>query len=158
MHLQSDDEIMGPVGRETSLSEPASAGCECYGLNDPSVMQDVQANDIVEVKVCPVEQQSISQDLRLPLTYEHAAKAPTRKVPSIAVVVPPVPDAWKDVPRIDQLDEDVTSLAVRELDKSKGSKMSSRGRPRGSRNRKSLRRERRLATLAKTRSLDPDGL
>lgn len=85
---------------------------------------------------------------------ELVVKAPTPQKTKILIIVPPVPDSWKrgDIPCIDALDDDTDMTTVVIERKSGAPRQRPRGRPRGSRNLKTLRRERRMATLAKAHS------
>ncbi|KAK5086213.1 hypothetical protein LTR70_007458 [Exophiala xenobiotica] len=67
-----------------------------------------------------------------------------KKQPGLVIDVPPVPASWSNIPCMETMEADGASQP-------KSSKPLPRGRPPGSRNRRTLRRERRLATLAKTR-------
>jgi len=140
--------------QETSYSAPDLADSDHNHHDGPtSVLENLngEANSTGREDMC--------RNFEMALTLGHTEETSPRKLRSIAIIVPPVPDAWKDVPVVDVLDENIgTAPATSELSKQKAVWRSSRGRPRGSRNRKSVRRERRLATLAKTRSSCTSGL
>lgn len=80
----------------------------------------------------------------------NVGKTRSRSTMSVIVNVPPVPDSWRDIP-VMELEEEGPTVPVPEghAAKQDTSTPSRRGRPRGSRNRATLRRERRLVTLAK---------
>lgn len=74
----------------------------------------------------------------------------SRKKTNVMVIVPPVPDSWRNVPLMDDDGESIALSAGKAMSPRNIRTQSRRGRPRGSRNRATLRRERRLATLTKT--------
>lgn len=74
----------------------------------------------------------------------------SRVAASVVVNVPHVPDSWRNVPLIDVADEKLVALPAEETTfQSSTCTGSRRGRPRGSRNRVILRRERRRARPTK---------
>lgn len=157
---QEDNNVGDLVEQKMSTAESKTRSdhqSEMDDLNDCVVEQDHPANDN-GVRTDLTRLKTVSSNCASTSTWTRADQTYPPKVPSVYVVVPPVPDSWKDVPQIDEVNDDVESLSIRGSDRPKASRVTSRGRPRGSRNRRTLRQERRRATLAKTRSSSSDEL
>ena len=112
--------------------------------------QDYPASNMINDAKDDVENQVVDISEKYFALNRRCSKYP-RNLVRVTVNVPPVPDSWRDMSLMDNADEDLTMPSLeRVTSQPKVCTPSRRGRPRGSRNRATLRRERRLATLAKT--------
>ncbi|KAK5936469.1 hypothetical protein PMZ80_003070 [Knufia obscura] len=140
---QAGHEAMTANEQEVSCTKVGSGescrddGADGFGM----VMYEVEDNVLME-DYEQVGEAEIWQGL------EESEQTQIRRQPGLVIKVPPVPESWNSstIPRIESLEAERPSQP-------KLAKQSSRGRPPGSRNRKTLRRTRRKATIAKTRSL-----